>query len=588
MKVLRSVLAIVLAGLFTVLALPPSALAANEFECNEKIVDFTNDRVLDIKKVQSSVDSVERFGADVYVRAYQNTPGGNTDVFWERGRDVCANWRSPNGTPKSNVIMVVFGLDRQSAIFYGGNFNSLAPSIDSIRADKMNASFRSGDFTGGVTRALESVAAGIDPNRPVSSSSTDYTALKWVGVALGIAVILALIVWGLVLNARRRARIRSERKLRAETQAAAKDARDHAANMMTSITEDDAIERDFLVACGNLPDEFVAPKRKKLDQLKTRVDELNQVFLDSNMDPSKDPDKGLSTEQYSKLHDTYSTVGRGLEDIQNQYLTLITELEEDKARLTTDARRSLLDAAEENLDSFKQLLSACKEIFEVSSYQGSLESLQESAELAKIHLDDGTAPYVSYKEVSTLARKVSSLLETSHELQSAQKKISDAQRLIDNQIEARKSVLGQLQYADGSAAVRELEQLSPDVAELIGSLASSRRHVEQIGMIDSFIQRVQQVGSDAVRKNLDTIEEKRRAAEEAARKKREKERQEREAREEREREERRRRSSSSDAFTGGIIGGSIGSSGGGSSGSGFGGSSGSWGGSDGGGSSGSW
>lgn len=62
-----------------VTALAPGSItaSADPVQCQEQVLDLTNDRVLDTSKVAGSAAQLSQTtGADVFVRAFQSTPGG--------------------------------------------------------------------------------------------------------------------------------------------------------------------------------------------------------------------------------------------------------------------------------------------------------------------------------------------------------------------------------------------------------------------------------------------------------------------------------------------------------------------------------
>ncbi len=128
-----------------------SAQAEDVDMCTTPVVDLTSDHMLDTATVEAAVEQANATGADFYVRAFESTPGGSLDAYWQESIKDCANWRSgsaENGVPKGNIIMVAFGMDRQSAIFYGSGFNETigVNRANDLRAD-MNEQFRAGNFT---------------------------------------------------------------------------------------------------------------------------------------------------------------------------------------------------------------------------------------------------------------------------------------------------------------------------------------------------------------------------------------------------------------------------------------------------------
>ena len=103
--VIRSLVVLWAGGLLAFLLAPTAS--ADAINCSAKIVDTTSAHVLDAAKVESAIRTVETHGADVYVRAFENMPGGNADAFWAQGLQQFAN---PLGHPvnlKHDVVNVL-------------------------------------------------------------------------------------------------------------------------------------------------------------------------------------------------------------------------------------------------------------------------------------------------------------------------------------------------------------------------------------------------------------------------------------------------------------------------------------------------
>ncbi len=149
------VLTLILGCLFGLLITPAIVSAADQ--CSEVIVDTTNDQVLMKERAEllAAVKRLENVGADVRIRAFQSAPDGGLDGYQFTQVKSCPDWQSPGGTTKHNLVVYLFSLDRKSAIFYGSNWNSsMGKNVDRIRADYMNAQFKLGNFSAGVTKSM--------------------------------------------------------------------------------------------------------------------------------------------------------------------------------------------------------------------------------------------------------------------------------------------------------------------------------------------------------------------------------------------------------------------------------------------------
>lgn len=130
--------------------------------CTAKVVDTTTDKVLDHETVMHALNALERdTGTDVYVRAFQTTPGDPAS-WWRQAYSQCPAWLAADGqTPKSNVLVIEFGMNHTSAIEYGSGLHRLDPHIDRIRAATLGDGLRRGDYTAAVTSTLRDLGASL-------------------------------------------------------------------------------------------------------------------------------------------------------------------------------------------------------------------------------------------------------------------------------------------------------------------------------------------------------------------------------------------------------------------------------------------
>lgn len=217
-----------------VTALAPGSItaSADPVQCQEQVLDLTNDRVLDTSKVAGSAAQLSQTtGADVFVRAFQSTPGDSAAVWWRQAYPECPAWLATDGkTPKPNVLVVEFGLDHTSAVEYGSNFHRLDSDVDHLRAG-MGTHLRRGDYTEAVTATLSTIQSLLT-SRPVAdpqpdAQGDDSAAFKhavevifWVICAIAAACFLIEALLRL-RAARRRRRQALERLAKARSDAAA-------------------------------------------------------------------------------------------------------------------------------------------------------------------------------------------------------------------------------------------------------------------------------------------------------------------------------------------------------------------------------
>lgn len=595
MKVVRSVLVLILAGFFALLTAPTAS--ADTIECNGKIVDQTSERVLtgnaeDEQAILAAIRNVEAFGPDVYVRAFQNTPGGNADAFWEQGFRQCSNWRTPNGeAPKGNVIVVTFGMDRTQGIFFNsGKYPVLQSRFDAIEKSDMGANFRGGDFAQGITSALNSIKVAVDPSTPVEKG-TDFGAFfKWLGIFLGVLCAMALVIFGIyrLVKSRRERREIEERRVAA--QSAARKAKADASNEVASAMSDEQLEARFLLAAAGLPKVMADVHRKSFDAIDDSCDEQMDAFATLNADMYSDPENNKLTEpDYIEQRDEYGYIAESLRTIAAKYTALFTAIEADKAELTPEARTAKWETINRDALKLRAILTSCDEVFDVAPEKEQLGDLlarlQDAQELLSQSGEQQTVD--SFEQLEKLENETGRLAGQFEGLMSTRSQILGARRTFQNDIAKRRDRLGRLQHVRADGAIAELDKTEAKIDEHVTSLNSTRSRTKLLDAIAKFGDDVSKVGRSQVAED-DKIEarheaerRRKREAEEAERRektaKRRREEEEAAERRRRDDEDRRRRNDSfSGGFAGGAIGGSFGSSS--SSSGGFGGGGSSWGG----------
>lgn len=205
-----------LAALFIMALLMVAPAAHANTECGTPVLDTTDASVLDIERVTQAVNQARNdTGADIYVRAMQETPYGDSGVWWRKTYPTCPSWVHTDGEhPRANVLVIQFGLDRTSSINYGDNFKAkLDRRVDNIRGNALGNGLRDamnsdeGDKREAFTRAVEqTLDATVEALHAPDSTPMDWgsiwsTVWKWV---LGILITLGGIAtaWGSALLSR--------------------------------------------------------------------------------------------------------------------------------------------------------------------------------------------------------------------------------------------------------------------------------------------------------------------------------------------------------------------------------------------------
>ncbi len=297
-----------------------SAAYAMPDDCNDKVIDTTAARVLDIPAVESAISRLETVGADVRVRAFEAAPLENLDAYQASQVANCASWRSPNGVTKDNLVTVLFSMDRQSALFYGANWHGgLDSNVDRIRADYMNAQFRLGNFTQGIVGSLDETRAvlneqlhpGSRPSpqiqpiaSPVNWSLVGAVTLWTVGSIVGLVLVALLIGLAVRAHGRRQetARIRQDAKRRA---IAAKQTADTAYVSLSSV---DDVEPLILITVAGLNDSDTTELQDSWSQTEGAIEDADAAMHELIEDPiSSDPAQPRTAAEYNTITSRYQT-----------------------------------------------------------------------------------------------------------------------------------------------------------------------------------------------------------------------------------------------------------------------------------------
>lgn len=596
--VLRNVVMLLTAGSLALVAAPASS--ADTITCDGAIVDQTNGHVLTSKdssaqNIQSALDGVASYGADVYVRAFQSTPGGNADAFWKQGLAQCSNWSAPDGHPKANVIVVVLGMDHKSGIFFNSaHYPVLQSRFDTIMAQDMNANFKGSNFVDGIVSGLNSIKAAIQPgataNAPTSSGPSGAAIMKVVGAIFGGIIVIALLV-GAFFGIRRLSESRRERREaeaeRLDWQAKARTAKSNASSELLNARSDEDLKREFLMATAGLPTVMTNKHRRIFEAIDASSDEQIDVFATLNNDPAYDPEGTFTKARYVDQQKRYNTVAETLKSIANQYKALFATIEEDKRDLTPEARTLRWNNIKDGVARQQAVLDECSRVFNIAPQQQRLAELRQQVQAAQTFLVsvDEQQIVTSFDQLEDLERKLGELSSQFEKLATDRDLVKGARQSFQNKVASRRRKLESLKHVSSSSSLADLEQIEQRIDERVDTLKSIRSRDELLKAIEKFTSQIQKVGHKDVAED-DQMEAK---AEAERRRKREAEEAERRRRREREEEEERSRRRRNDSFTGGFVGGAIGSSWGSSSSSSFGGGGSSWGGgSDSGGGGSSW
>jgi uncharacterized membrane protein YgcG len=197
-------LAVLLVGAFffgAVAAAP--AVAQTTDSCDEVVVDSTDQQVLkDRSDVLNAANALESMGAEVRIRALQTVPHDTLSAYKSAQSSICSSWREPNGDMLKNLIVFIFSIDGQDAIFYGEKWHGALHSKEhGIRLNNMDPQFRGKYYAEGLVDAQNSVASAIHSYRTAQT-------WKWIAIIGGVFFLLWVFYY-LTKNDRRSSGYRS-------------------------------------------------------------------------------------------------------------------------------------------------------------------------------------------------------------------------------------------------------------------------------------------------------------------------------------------------------------------------------------------
>lgn len=570
--------------------------ARSEPVCAAPVIDETADRVLDQPKVMEAVSTLERdTGTDVFVRAFQKTPGGDSGVWWRDAFARCSAWLGADGrTPKPNIVVVEFGLDHTSAIEYGSNLHRLDTQVDGIRSRKLGEGLRRGDFTGAVTSTLnalnEAIKAPAPPAQPVAGGRGDGPNAAEVGAFfLKSLLILVLAVLSYVAGRLGLRRLRNWLENRRRLQVTLLDLQKAKAAAAKAVLGPglDAykVRTDDALARVEGPFELI-----DLARLETRIAELSGQYADLDSEPTPRTAVAALSAQFD-----YESIAEGIDKVMRAAEERAQRAELRAEQCTIESKRADLQAAQDRAKAvFGRVQSAVDTGVDISEYQSALSAASEAVS-ADLNSLGGSDP-VQRPDIDT---DIANLEAAASAADSAVADVRAQVSWLADLSDKAKQLATQYEFDVPDVAPGTRVATLERVRRVHDRIEKNRLGLRSAGLdVDGLASMATELVSDltaataeadgqrrAAQKQRDAI---RRKAEEEERAKAAAARREREERAAQERAERRRResaassSSYSSGFSGGYISGSY-SSGSSDFGGGF-----SGGGDFGGGSSGSW
>ncbi len=339
-----------------ILAVATATPAWAQNKCEDTVIDTAG-----ILKDLGRVDSVARnmSGAEVRVRIIPNFgSSGNLDIYEKAAEKECPSWLAPDGGRKNNLIVLMASMKEHKMGLYfrrDGLYGALDNHWMRIQQGLMAPRFRSGDFDGGVTAALEEVKRVTDeaihpalapppatttaqatvpvyiptaPSQPMDLSWVG-SAIKWTG-GLAVGLFALIFVWRKREEAAQKQSNRLSARLRAKStkqrvtseqldlgpkldllearasQSVANLAPDDARGLMSFVEE---VRRQFDTAAAS----YAGLSRSANNPDDDKLSEVEYNVIDTNLSGAMDA--------FTKVRDGFSEVERRiaeLNDLPNQ------------------------------------------------------------------------------------------------------------------------------------------------------------------------------------------------------------------------------------------------------------------------------
>ena len=465
--------------------------------CTTPVVDNTAAQVLDVASVEAAVQEANATGADVFVRAFETTPTGTTDGYWQQSIKDCANWRNgnvENGVPKGNMIMVVFGMDRQSGVYFGSGYNDAIgnANANAIRAD-MNEQFRVGNFTDGVVTAIEELAVFTDPDY-VAPEPTPPIVIDWAAVGMVILwviaalVLLVLLVWTFFVVKRQRRRAYARYEL-AELK--------RTANTRVTSWEGSGEFTDVTFLTGGMPLPEKAQSLKYTEELQAVESRTREASIRNaryTKGESHDPtNRRLDMDEIDQAKYDYTSVLAVYDAADSTLLRLKSQAQEDARQYSFEGQAARAAVMRKSLTAMGGKLSDYDKLFATTVANRKHQRL--SAELAKVEeaIVKQTDQLVTYERLTELDGELDELNEEFDRMRSAASTLSNPRGELESILQRGRSRLGGFSI-DTKDEERQLDNL--DGAALDGVLRkikTSNSYERQMSIFESFERRVSSV-----------------------------------------------------------------------------------------------
>lgn len=457
--------------------LPASADAT----CTQKVVDTTAKSLLDTKQVEAAISQLDSIGADVYVRSFEKTPNGSSDTYYRDAYGQCSNWQSPDGkTPKSNLIVVTFGMDHTSGIYYGSSWHQLDQKYSSIRANSLNANLKSGNYTAAITATLTQLGDAI--KTPASSSQGSGSAVDAGAIGLvvlyivGAVALLALLIFVgyRLIRAYGVRKIMKDMIQRAKRQAV--DTKQETTELYTRLmngpdskTQSQSLELQTLAVPTAETRKFEVRFKeiqRQLTQAVTDYTELNAAHTDLAT-------KSHSLKEWSDIHVNYRSVRTALESADRKSVELWKELDDLNQQLTPEGRQERLAQLQVELDNDSRLLATFS-AFDTTRYKQRLDKL--SSQVQSLSTADNTDDsWTAYQTIQRLFADEETLASDLRGLEACQQEIHTAPVELKSKLERTKRLVETSKLSNSTAKkyTRQLDSLEQSIAEFGGDPSRS-------------------------------------------------------------------------------------------------------------------
>lgn len=291
--------------------------------CDDMLIDTTQSHVLNATAVEASAQKLRALGIDVRVRAFQHLDQKGLDKFFNDNVQQCTTWfgwhdRYGFYYMKSNLIVFMFSVDGQYDISYGDKLSdALDKQVNTIKLNVMEPAFQHGDFTGGITAAMDKSAKLIADQQARDAYNAKYGHSGWFYFGIVIGCLVGLVIVGWVIAAVVQAS--KDRAKWHEYFDRARKARTVASDLYMDHISPDDVRPTVVITLGSMPEDEAKQLSEEWVAAQHEADEVSDRMQRLLAEPFPDhPDPKIRFQEYYKLATDFEELSKKIQESSAQ------------------------------------------------------------------------------------------------------------------------------------------------------------------------------------------------------------------------------------------------------------------------------